>query len=402
VPESVHRSIVRTEPGEAVWWLALGRLPTTTGTRMLAPLLGVIAKGIGVSLVTAGTLIAAFELAGLTAPAAGWFVDRVGPRRALAVALGGFSGAAALAAISPNATVFVVGLVAMGLASNVYESAAVVWLAGATQYLERAVWMGRYELSWAGGLLIGVPIAGVVSLASWRLAFMMLAVVALAAWAALGRRLDTIAAHVVPDAAVVSAELVRSRRATVAPRVAHAVALFLSFGLICGASQLVIVVYGVWLEDRFGFSTAAIGAIAFLLGAGDLVANLANVRFTDRVGKARSAVIGAVGLALSAVVLAMVSDVAAAGVAALVLLIVTFEFSLLSSKPLLTELGWRRRGLGIGLGFAMSAVCRSIAAIAGTTLYEHQGLGGVALACAGTAVVAASIFHFAVQEPSGH
>jgi predicted MFS family arabinose efflux permease len=246
-----------------------------------------------------------------------------------------------------------------------------------------------------------VPIAGVVSLASWRLAFVMLAVVALAAWRALARRLES-TAPIVPDATISSALLHRPQRPVVMPRRSSAVALFVSFGIICGASQLVIVVYGVWLEDRFGFSTAAIGAVAFLLGTGDLVANLGNVRFTDRLGKARSAVFGAAGLVLSAVAFALVSDVAAAGIAALVALIITFEFALLSSKPLLTELGWRRRGLGIGLGFAMAAVCRSIAAIVGTTLYDRHGMAGAAFASAGVALVAVFIFQFAVEEPRGH
>jgi predicted MFS family arabinose efflux permease len=229
----------------------------------------------------------------------------------------------------------------------------------------------------------------------------MLAVVALGAWAALARRLEATAPTVV-DPSTSSAMSGRSRPAPMRTQASSALALFVSFGVICGASQLVIVVYGVWLEDRFGFSTAAIGAVAFVLGTGDLVANLANVRFTDRIGKARSSVFGALGLAVSATAFALVSDVAVTGIAALFAVIVTFEFALLSSKPLLTELGWRRRGLGIGVGFAMSAVFRSIAAIAGTSLYEHHGLAGAAFTAAGTAVGAAILFHFAVQEPAGH
>lgn len=381
-----------------VWWLSLGRLPATTATRMLAPLLGVIAAGLGISVVEAGVIVAVFELAGLTAPVAGWLVDRIRPVRALTASLVALAVAAAAAGAAPGAVSFACALVALGLASNVYEAASVVWLAGATSFAERAAWMGRYELSWAGGLLVGVPVAGLLSLASWRLAFVAIAGVALVARVALRRRLSP---EEPAGAAVRVGTAPHPVDASAGPTSsAHAWAVFAGFGVICGASMLVVVAYGVWLEDRFGLGSAAIGGIAFVLGLADVVANTANLRWTDRLGKTRSTLVGIGVHLVAALALAAAAHLLALGVAALFLLIAGFEFALLSSKPLLTELGWRRQGVGVGIGFAASAACRSAAAVAGTRLYDWQGMRAAALASAGVAVLGALVFRFGVREPS--
>ena len=81
---------------------------------------------------------------------------------------------------------------------------------------------------------------------------------------------------------------------------------------------------------------------------------------------AASALLGVAIHVLTAGLLVAGATLLVAGVGAIFLLIVGFEFALLSSKPLLTELGWQRQGLGVGIGFATSAACRSLAALAGT------------------------------------
>lgn len=389
-----------------VWWLSLGRLPATTATRMLAPLLGVIAAGLGISVVDAGTILAAFELAGLTAPVAGWFVDRVGPRRAIGASLLAFALAAAAAAGSPGPATFAVSLVSLGLAANVYEAASVVWIAGVTSFATRAAWMGRYELSWAGGLLIGVPVAAVLTLASWRLAFAAIAAVGLLVRVALRSRLAVSGGGGVPPsmgtAPVRRPGADRSVLESDTLGAAHAWAVFGGFGVICGASMLVVVVYGVWLEEEFGLGSVAIGAVAFVLGIADVVANTANLRWTDAMGKTRAAIAGIAVHVLAAGVLVAGAHVFVLGVLGLFVLIAGFEFALLSSKPLLTELGWRRQGLGIGIGigFAAAAACRSLAAIVGTRLYDWQGMRAAAIASAAVAAVGALAFAVGVHEPS--
>ncbi len=400
-------SAARDPAVATAWWLALARLPLTTLIRTLAPLLATIAAGVGVSLVTAGLILAVFELAGFSAPLAGALVDRLGARRALRAGLAVFAVAMMIVAVAPNGFVLAPALLLAGLGANVYEAAAVVWLAGITAFGGRAAVLGRYELSWAGGLLVGVPVAGVLALVSWRLVFAVLAVAALVARTSVARRLG--AAAVAPPAAVAPRPPARPRPPRPAAAATgggvpssrrHVVAVFAGFGVLCGASSVLLVVSGVWLDRRHGLSTAAIGAVGFALGAGDLAANLASVRFTDRVGKARGTVLGAAALASCAAVLALGHGGLVSGIALLVCCTATFEFALLSCKPLLTELGWANPGLGVGIGFASAALCRAGAAVAGTALYDAHGLRGPAAASAVAAIVAAGVIGAGVVEPA--
>lgn len=363
-----------------MWWLAVGRLPATTATRMLAPLLGVIAAGVGVSLVTAGVMIAVFEAMGFASPLAGWAVDRFGAGRAMVVSLAAFGAASLLAAGASGLPTFAVAIVALGLTAMVYESASTAWVAGVTPYHQRAELLGRLDTAWAGGLLVGVPIVAALSLWTWRAAYVAVAALAFVAWWHVRRRLTAIPAVIVPVAI--------TRPCWQWTTIRRGMWFFASFGLLAAASQLVIVVYGVWLEQRHGFPTAAIGAVGFLFGLGDLAATVTTMRITDRIGKARVAAIGTAVLALAALTLTVAQRIPIAGIGALLVMLLGYEFALLATKPLLTEIDPDNRGLGIGIGFGAAAACRGLAALVGTATFTAGGLGLTALLSAATAAMA--------------
>jgi predicted MFS family arabinose efflux permease len=387
-----------------VRWLAVGRLPQTTSIRMLAPLLGAIAAGVGVSIVTAGAFVALFEGVGLLAPAAGWLVDRFGPRRVLRVALAGFSLTATVTGAAIGGGTFAAALFALGLCVNLYEAAMIAWVASASDYASRGAWMSRLDLAWAGGLLVGVPIVGALSLITWRLAYVAVAVVGAVAFLAIDRQLHD--PHHQHDRHDEGRHGQRSHHRERAPRnwsaLRGGVPLFAAFALLCAASQTIVVVYGVWLEDEFGLTTAVIGAVGFLFGAGDLAGNVASIRLTDRLGKVRSSVVGAAVLVVSALVLSLASTNIAVGIGSLATLLVGYEFALLSSKPLLTEVDPRQRGLGIGVGFGTAALFRAGAALLGTAVYASRGFASTAVLGGGLALGALVLLALTVREPSAH
>jgi predicted MFS family arabinose efflux permease len=265
----------------------------------------------------------------------------------------------------------------------VYESTSTAWVAGASPYETRAAWLGRLDVAWAGGLLVGVPVVAVLSLWTWRAAYVAIAALAFVAWWPVRRRVSAVHRPVLH----LATRPARWEWSTVR----RGLWIFAAFGLLAGASQSVVVVYGVWLEDRFGFPTSAIGAVGFLFGVGDLVATMATMRFTDRIGKVRSATFGALVLTVAALALTVTGHHAATGVVTLLVLLMGYEFALLSTKPVLTEVDPSNRGLGIGIGFGAAAACRGVAAIGGTAAYSAFGLHAAALGSAAAGGLALTI-----------
>ena len=370
-------------------WLTLGRLAATSCGRMLAPLAGVIAVGLGVSVVQVGIAIALFEGAGLAAPVAGWVIDRVGARHIVLVGAGGFAVATLAASLTSSAVTFAVLVGAAGLASNLYESAATVWVAGAVPFAERARWLGRLDVAWPAGLLIGLPVAGALTVVSWRLPLVAVAVVSSIAFVRLASR---------PPVGCARSSMQRTRWSWVA--VCEGRAMVGSFAAIASANQLLVVSFGVWLTEEHGVSTMGVGAIGFTLGVADLAATTTSIGVTDRVGKSRTATIGAAIVAICSIVLALVAGTTAFGVITLTVAVGGHELALLASKPLLADLDPAHPGFGVGIGFGAAAVGRSLAAIAGLGLYAAGGMPAVAASASGVAAIAALTCHSAVRDPA--
>lgn len=360
--------------------------------RVLAPLLGVIAVGLSVPLVQVGTALAVYEAAGLLSPAAGWIIDRVGAARVAVGALWAFSISVGTTALAPSIWVFGSLLVIVGVATISYETAAISWISNRTAFEHRASWLGRFELSWPAGLLLGLPLAAVLALWSWRYVFLVASlsslVNAVVLTRQLGRQRSSHPSDTRPQQQPWKWRTLATGWSTV-----------LGFGLAACAVQITIVVFGVWLTDRFGFSTLAIGVVGFMLGGADLAVGALHIRFTDQVGKARSATVGMVGMVIGGLTLAATESILIAGVAALIIIVASQEITHLATKPLLGEIDVENAGFGYGIGFGAAAAGRSVGAFVGTVLYSW---GGASWAAASTAAVAGFglvIYLAAVRDP---
>ena len=155
------------------------------------------------------------------------------------------------------------------------------------------------------------------------------------------------------------------------------------------AIQSVFVTFGSWLEDDFDVSTAALAGITFALGAVELGSSSLSSLRTDRWGKERSVVGGAVLMAIAGTAFAAVDTSAVAGMAALAVLIGGFEFGIVSAVPIGGDLMPGRPGRGLGLFLGATAVGRGVTTIPATRLYDAHGMGACALLAAVLALVAA-------------
>jgi DHA1 family inner membrane transport protein len=370
--------------------LTVARLAGNTLFRSTGPFLPVIGRDLGVSLQTMGAAVSAGELAGLAAPAVGRRIDRADRRNAMLVGGLFLAVTAALAATSPSVAVFAAALVGIAVAKLALDAATMAWIADRVDYSLRSRVMGLAELSWAGAMLVGIPLLGlVVAATSWRVAYGVMAVLNLAMVAA-------VATLVTPDPASLPASEARLRWDVLRA----SMPVYIAFGALLTASTTVFVVFGVWMEDAYGLSIAGIGGVSLLLGLAEALATTTTIRLTDRIGKRRAVIVGAALMVPAALAFAVVGGSVVAGVAALVVFVLGFEFAIVSVLPLLTELHPEARASSLGLAVAAGTVGRAGGALATTALYARYGMGasGAVAALCGVAVVA--VFAVAVREPA--
>jgi len=357
----------------ALAFLVGARLVLNTGYRFVYPFLPVIARGIGIPLTQAGLLVSARWITGLATPATVRILGRGERRKRLIVAgLALFATGAAVTAATGVFVGAVVGFVLLGLGKPAYDVAAQAYLADRTPYRLRARYLGVIELTWAGSLLLGAPVAGWL-IAGWGWAAPFWAIVLLSVLALVATRWV-----IEPDAQ--STETVRPKLALDR----SALALLAAIGLFSGGSEVMFVVFGAWLEDGFGLSLLALGAAGVLVAVSELAGEGSTLVWTDRIGKRRSVAIGLVISALAYVLLAVTNANLTAGLASMALALAGFEFTIVSTFPLASELRPLARtrflallSVGMGLG-------RAAGASIGPFLYEQSGL------TANTAVAAAA------------
>jgi predicted MFS family arabinose efflux permease len=388
-----------------------GRFSSNLLVRFPAPFLGAIAGGLGTSVGVMGVALSAGEFAGLAAPAVGRVADRKGARAAMSVGLALISAGALLAAGAPGVVVFAVAMVVVQLSKVSFDAATTSWIADRVPFGRRSEVTGLVETSWAMALLAGIPVLGVVvDRFGWRWGYLVIAVLCalatLGVWRRIPRGVEAHRGDLHPDAL-----LDEALRGPVAPSVVAAVAdapvadpgtawwrmparsvlTLAAVALLMGAVQLVVVVEGVWFEDAFGFSTARIGVAVLFIGIAELIGSLGSSRLTDRVGKRRSMVIGALVMMPAMAALGLVGSHAALGIVAVSVGTLGFEYALVSSSA--------TRGTMFTFMLAAGTAMRGVADVVGATLYDAGGIAAVGLTSAAVVAVVLGLLVVAVREP---
>jgi predicted MFS family arabinose efflux permease len=370
----------------AMWF---GRFLGNWSLRFTYAFLPSIARGVGVSLDTAGLVAGGRELAGVTGPLLSRLVDRGARRTALSVALLSLAMASTTAVVGGLAG-FALGMIVAGLAKVAYDVAANAWIGDHVPYARRGKVTGVFETSWAAAFLIGVPITAVLmDEIGWRAPFLVIA--ALAAFVAL-----VTPGVVAPD-----------RPIPVPPGSRHhlrpaALAFYGALFLQSLGPQLVFASYGAWFEHDFGLDVEAVGAATVLFGAAELVASGASAAFTDRVGKRRSMIGGLVLVAPMLVLMGTTGAGQAVSVALLAVTFLGFEYSLISGIPLAAEIDPEARSRTIGISYASMTAARAVGAAGGVWLFNHHGIGWTGGLGAAITALAIAVIALRVEEPGHH
>jgi predicted MFS family arabinose efflux permease len=368
--------------------LVVGRFASNLSLRFVYPFLPVIARGLGISLETAGIAVSIRELTGLFGPPIGRATDRGHSRSIMLGSLALVAVTTVLGGLSTGVLVFTVTMGLVALAQMTFFISSAGWLSERVSYARRGTIFGLTELSWAGAFLIGVPILGlIIERFGWRAPFFVVGALAAIATIAVSRSVPADEPHT-PGAGQEA-------------RVRHpgARAVYVMVGLVSIAVQLVIVVFGAWFEDAFGFSVTAVGLATIVVGSSELLGSGATVMLTDRWGKRRSILVGLAVMAPAAALLGTVGDRPVYGLLLLAVMLVGFEFAFVSSLPLVAELDTGARGSSLGKAAAVATVARALGSVLGAVTYTRSGIGLTGALTAVIVVAAALILLLGTDEP---
>jgi predicted MFS family arabinose efflux permease len=368
-------------------FLSAERLVMNTAFRFVYPFLPAIARGLGVPLGQAAYLISVRHIAGLATPA----VTRVAGRgerrhRLIVTGLLLFVAGSAVTALTSAYVGALIGFALIGLAKPVFDVSSQAYIADRVPYERRAKYLAVFEFTWAGALLVGAPATGwLISRTSWATPFWVFGALTIIALLLVPRFVD--ADHQVSEGSHSRMRVDRS-----------ALAFLAVAGFFALASEMIVVVFGAWLEDSFGLSLIALGGVAFLVGASELAGEGATFAFTDRIGKRRAILIGLTISTIGFALLVPARNEMVVGLAVLAVALFGFEFTIVSSIPLASELVPSARARYLAWMVVAMSLARGLGAAVGPSLFDSFGLPGPAIAAVVADIIAAVILVVWVRE----
>ena len=372
----------------------LARTTLTISFRMAYPFLPIIARGLGVPLEVASSLVALRSTVGFASLAVGPLADRYRRRTLIIAAVVLFTGGALVAAAWPQYLPFAVGFLAMGLGKIIFDPTSTAYLSDRLPYAQRGRVLGLFELPYSLAALVGIPLIGlVIQRWGWQAPYWGLAALGALSLAAVAWGFPASeAAH--PHR---HNKLWDSFGVALASRSVRLFMLVMVLVLI--ANDTVFIIYGAWLEQSFGLNAAALGAVSIATGLAELGGEGLSSAFLDRIGKKRGILIS-MGLLVGVLpLLPLLGGMSLTGaIIALVLLLLVFEFAFISCIPLISELVPTARATTLSLNVAAMQVGRICGALLGPVVWQAGGLWANVGLAMGLMVLVWTVLALGVKE----
>ena len=360
---------------------------------MTYPFLPAIARGLDVSLASVAQLVALRSFSGFLSPLFSPLSERFGRRLMLALSMIAFALGSLIVFVWPAYWPLGATLVITGVAKVVYDPAMQAYLGDVVAYEKRGKAIAITEFSWAGALLVGAPMVGlIIERQGWHAPFFWLAVMGLGAAILLWRLLPPARVHTTRAADLRSVLSVMSGHTVI-----WAVALYVLLAMI--AQELLLIVYGDWMEQSYGLALTNLGLASAVIGGAEILGELTAGWSVDRFGKRR--VVIALGLVLAGVYLALpyTSVSLTMALATLFVFFYLFEATFVGSMPLMTEVVPTARSVVLSVAFAAAGLGRMVGALLGPAIWQRFGLQGNTLVGGFVFLIAILVLARWVHEP---
>ncbi|MGD8258105.1 MAG: MFS transporter [Desulfobacterales bacterium] len=349
----------------------LCRLVLNTARRFVYPFAPLLSRGLGVPLTAITSLIAINWATTIIAMFFGPITDRIGYRFMMILgvtllALGMFT-----AYFLPVYGFLLVGLFLAGLGKSVFDPAVQSYISERVPYRRRGMAIGFLEYSWAGSTLLGIPlIAILIDRFGWRSPFLLMGLMAIIGIAALSFFLSDL--NNVKARQSKKIDFKTAWRQIYEKKTARGAIAFIF--LLSVANDNLFVVYGAWLENTFGLSIVALGIGTATIGVAELIGESMTASLADRFGLKRSVMTGLSCCIISYIVLPLLGNTIVLALSGLFLIFLTFEFTVVTSVPLVTELLPESRATMMACYMAAAGFGRVVGALIGGPVWLMGGM----------------------------
>lgn len=369
---ATSQAITRGELARSLIVLTLTRLIVNMGRRFPYPFLPKIARQLSVPLADVQAVMATQGGIGLASPLFGPLGERYGRKRVMIGALALMLAGSGVGALFPQFGVIAAMLLLLGVAMMLFDPALLAYIGDRVAYTRRGLAIGVVELSWAGSLVVSAPLAGFL-LERYGLpaVFLMIGIGNLVALVAVVTLIP--ADHPGSTGAPVRrglSPLTTWRIIRESPAALGALGFSV---LLSGANEVFYINYGASMERSFGLDAATLGLVSIVIAAAEVIGELLVITVSDRLGKRRLTLIGAVGSAAMYALLPQLSFSLPATLVGLFVLFVGFEMSIVSSLPLFTEVLPNARSVMMSSNVAAHSIGRMGGALLGGALLAATG-----------------------------
>jgi len=360
------------------------RLLLNTGRRFIYPFAPAISRFLDVSLSAVTPIIAISQVSSLLGLFGGVAADRFGYRFVMRIGLACLAAGMLVCGLMPTYWPLFVGLIVASFGKTVFDPAIQAFIARHVEFSRRGRVIGLIEMAWAGSTLLGIPAMGlIIDRLGMQASFYFLALFGGVAWLSLGfvvpgdKPGESAAATRLPFGNNLY-RLLRNR-----PSLG-----MLTFGFwVSVANDTIFVTYGAWFENAFAVSLVALGFSTVAIGSAELLGESCTALFSDRLGLKRSCVIGLLGVILAYLILPLFGRSLMLAMARMFSVFFCFEFVIVTSFSLTTELMPEARATMMSAFYAMAGVGRMLGVLLGGWLWQQGGITFVTWTAAGCSVL---------------
>lgn len=338
--------------------------------RMVYPFLPIFSRGLGVDLSLLSVGLTLRSASGLLSPFLASVADSRGRKAGMLFGMGLFTASVGVMVIWPTYPAFLVTLIVSILGNFVFIPSMQAYLGDQVPYKRRGLVLAMAEFGWSLSFIIGVPLMGLaIGRFGWQAPFPILTGMGILA-------MLTLAALLPRDQAPVGTRpgMWQNLGAVFSSPMARlGILIAVSMSM---SNELVNLIFGVWLEETFAVQITALAAASAVIGVSELGGEALVSVLSDWLGKHRSMSIGLALNLLAVLSLPVLGKGLNGALLGLFFFYLTFEFTLVSSIPLMTEVLPTVRATFMSTYIAGMAIGRGLGALLSLPLYE---LGGTSL-----------------------